>query len=145
MKTLIRYQDAMERLLSEQPEPDRRKTVNARVAEHVRREPHPLPATVWLAVERRLVKGERVYGTPLYPFNGRDARADCFQEIVDALAYCEQFLLQQELLGKQTTDKTDNWVSIQIALLTLAGDILEESCVSREQYAASTLREETDE
>lgn len=57
--------------------------------------PHrPSSGDIWRLViadmeARRLVGIER-YGTPLQPFNGRDALIDAYQEALDLVAYLRQ-------------------------------------------------------
>jgi hypothetical protein len=36
--------------------------------------------------------GRSKYGTPLQPFNGRDALVDLYQELLDAVVYCRQVI-----------------------------------------------------
>ena len=36
--------------------------------------------------------GRSKYGTPLQPFNGRDAIVDLYQELLDAVVYCRQLI-----------------------------------------------------
>lgn len=43
----------------------------------------------------RRQKGIDTYGTPLQPFNGRDARQDLMEEILDACAYARQIHLEE--------------------------------------------------
>jgi hypothetical protein len=45
--------------------------------------------------ERRL-KGKLKYGTFLYPFNGRNAIQDAYEEALDKAIYLKQWLLEQE-------------------------------------------------
>lgn len=56
----------------------------------------------WMAL--RLAAGVERYGTPLRTHNGRDALADCAQEVMDAIAYAEQ--RRQELLDVHCGDTT---------------------------------------
>lgn len=44
--------------------------------------------------QRRLVGIER-YGTPLQPFNGRDALIDLYQELLDAAVYVRQLIAER--------------------------------------------------
>lgn len=48
------------------------------------------------ALRSRREKGIATYGTPLRTGNGRDARTDCAQELLDALAYAWQARLEGE-------------------------------------------------
>ena len=40
--------------------------------------------------------GRSKYGTPLQPFNGRDALTDCYQEILDACVYMRQQIFERD-------------------------------------------------
>lgn len=40
--------------------------------------------------------GTRLYGTPLQPFNGRNALLDAYEEALDLCCYLKQALLEQE-------------------------------------------------
>ena len=53
-------------------------------------------ASIVSALSVRAAAGVRKYGVPLRTFNGRDAREDARQELLDALMY----LAQAELEGK---------------------------------------------
>ncbi len=44
----------------------------------------------------RLNLGIERYGTPLQPFNGRDARRDLIEELLDALFYVTQLYLEEK-------------------------------------------------
>lgn len=62
--------------------------------------PQPSSGDVWLQVikdmeDRRLV-GIRRYGTPLQPFNGRDALVDLYQELLDAVVYIRQLITERD-------------------------------------------------
>lgn len=67
------------------------------------REPKPkpngLPEVVNLVVKDMLERGEegaRRYGTPLQPFNGRDALVDAYQEALDLAVYLRQALFERD-------------------------------------------------
>lgn len=47
-------------------------------------------------VERDALGAER-YGVRLQPFNGRDALADCYQEVLDGIVYARQALIDGDL------------------------------------------------
>lgn len=62
-------------------------------------EPDPVPndrPAVWALViadmQARDAEGRRKYGTPLQPFNGRDALVDAYQEGLDLVVYLRQVL-----------------------------------------------------
>ena len=40
--------------------------------------------------------GRSKYGTPLQPFNGRDALTDIYQEILDAAVYMRQLIFERD-------------------------------------------------
>ena len=40
--------------------------------------------------------GRTKYGTPLQPFNGRDALTDTYQELLDACVYMRQLLYERD-------------------------------------------------
>ena len=40
--------------------------------------------------------GRTKYGTPLQPFNGRDALTDTYQELLDACVYMRQLLFERD-------------------------------------------------
>jgi hypothetical protein len=42
----------------------------------------------------RLEKGLQTYGTPLQPFNGRNALLDLYEEVLDACQYSKQLCLE---------------------------------------------------
>lgn len=47
-------------------------------------------------IKERKAFGLRKYGTPLQPFNQRDALADALEEVVDAAAYLAQALYERD-------------------------------------------------
>ena len=47
-------------------------------------------------IDERTALGVTKYGTPLMTFNGRDARQDRTQEILDFCQYQEQYILELE-------------------------------------------------
>lgn len=47
------------------------------------------------ALLQRKAWGVQKYGTPLQPFNGRNALVDAFQEMLDGAAYVQQALIEQ--------------------------------------------------
>lgn len=47
-------------------------------------------------IERRKLVGVERYGTPLQANNGRDALRDLFEELVDAVNYCAQMLIERD-------------------------------------------------
>jgi hypothetical protein len=73
-------------------------------AERLADQPPPAPSTgdVWRLVladmeQRRLLGIER-YGTPVQPFNGRDALTDAYQELLDLTVYLRQWLAERQAL-----------------------------------------------
>ena len=68
-------------------------------------EPAPVPnerPAVWPLViadmQTRDREGRRKYGTPLQPFNGRDALVDAYQEALDLVVYLRQALEERAAL-----------------------------------------------
>lgn len=49
---------------------------------------------------QRTHQGVKTYGTPLQTFNGRDALQDCLEEIIDALLYLIQAMMEREAQGE---------------------------------------------
>lgn len=47
-------------------------------------------------IEKRKQIGIERYGTPLQPFNGRDALRDVFEEAVDLVTYFAQLLIERD-------------------------------------------------
>lgn len=76
----------------------------AHVADAATPQPPPQPGQtpvlplVIADLEARGVMGEQKYGTPLMAENGRFALMDLYQELLDAVLYAKQGLLQAELL-----------------------------------------------
>lgn len=61
------------------------------------------PAVWGLVVEdmqARDVMGREKYGTPLQPFNGRDALWDAYQEVLDLSVYLRQAIFEKEVKDK---------------------------------------------
>lgn len=66
-------------------------------------EPAPVPNSsvpIWELViadmKERNEIGTKKYGTPLQAFNGRDALVDLTQELMDALVYCKQMMVERD-------------------------------------------------
>lgn len=65
-------------------------------------EPTPMPGvgSVTRAVMADLADREKhgiiKYGTTLQAFNGRNALVDLYQELIDAVQYCRQLLMEEE-------------------------------------------------
>jgi hypothetical protein len=61
---------------------------------------HPGWPSVQGAVRDDLVERERVgvarYGTPLQPYNGRDALLDAYQECMDMACYLKQAIMERD-------------------------------------------------
>jgi hypothetical protein len=67
-------------------------------------EPDPIPnnqVAVWELViadmQKRDEMGREKYGTPLQPFNGRDALWDAYQEALDLVVYLRQAIFEREV------------------------------------------------
>lgn len=78
---------------------DARREVRGRMKD----EPPPIPndrPAVWDMViadmKARDAVGRARYGTPLQPFNGRNALADAYAEALDMAVYLKQAILEQE-------------------------------------------------
>lgn len=64
--------------------------------------------------------GLRKYGTPLQAHNGRDALMDLFQELLDAVLYCKQLIVERDTHNKtETTTDTFSAEDYQNKLLLL--------------------------
>jgi hypothetical protein len=65
-------------------------------------EPAPQPGRVDVAdfvlvdIQERVAAGQRKYGTKLQTGNGRDPLWDLYQELLDAVFYCRQAILERE-------------------------------------------------
>ena len=65
-------------------------------------EPPPKPGRVDVAdyvladIQERVEMGRQKYGTKLQTGNGRDPLWDLYQELLDALFYCRQAILERE-------------------------------------------------
>lgn len=61
--------------------------------------PNDLPQVADLVIadiEERRRKGIAEYGTPLQPFNGRDALWDVYEELLDAVQYLRQHIWERD-------------------------------------------------
>ncbi len=62
--------------------------------------PKPSQGDVWLLVlkdmEERRQHGIEKYGTPVQPFNGRDALVDAYQEALDLCVYLRQAIEERK-------------------------------------------------
>ena len=47
-------------------------------------------------IQRRIDKGMETYGTPLKPFNGRDALQDALEEAIDLVFYLTQAIYERD-------------------------------------------------
>lgn len=56
----------------------------------------PVAEYVLADIEARVKLGKKRYGTLLYTNNGRSALWDLYQELLDAVMYCRQVILEQE-------------------------------------------------
>ena len=84
-----------------QPAPTRDERSSAAVLPEVLAAIHP-ESKVRDDLKARAAEGERTYGTPLFTHNGRDALADAYQEILDAMQYLKQ--AQMEAASGGTLD-----------------------------------------
>lgn len=58
---------------------------------------HPHITTLVLTdLQDRKEAGERAYGTPLQPHNGRDAMRDAYEEALDLALYLRQALYERD-------------------------------------------------
>jgi hypothetical protein len=57
--------------------------------------PHVADELIKDILERK-AKGMETYGTPLQPFNGRDALQDALEEALDLAAYIKQAILERD-------------------------------------------------
>lgn len=83
------------RLLEEQPEPriaDRSEIVMSHM---------PVNGPLGPAVILRAMQGARSYSQPLVTHDGRDTRADLFQELVDALFYSAKLAMEASSAGSE--------------------------------------------
>lgn len=62
--------------------------------------PKPAEGDVWLLVlhdmQERRIHGIEKYGTPVQPFNGRDALVDAYQECLDLCVYLRQAIEERK-------------------------------------------------
>jgi len=56
----------------------------------------PVQDQVIRYIRRRKEVGIKRYGTPLQPFNGRDALRDAFEEAVDLTQYLAQLIIERD-------------------------------------------------
>jgi hypothetical protein len=56
----------------------------------------PVQDQVIAYIERRKQVGIERYGTPLQAHNGRDALRDLFEELIDAVQYLAQVLIERD-------------------------------------------------
>lgn len=85
-------------------------------------EPDPIPnnrPAVWALVvadmQARDAEGRRKYGTPLQPFNGRDALVDAYQEALDLVAYLRQAIAERDALDAAAQRAGRTWARSIIA------------------------------
>ena len=81
---------------------------------HNLNKPEPTPTKndrpiVWhLVMADMMVRdyvGETKYGTPLQPFNGRDALVDAYQEALDLAVYLRQAIYERDTMATKTVGK----------------------------------------
>lgn len=59
-------------------------------------------------MKERDAKGRKEYGVPLVPFNGRNSLLDLYEELLDAVVYIKNLLIEQEaFLKKVNTPPTE--------------------------------------
>lgn len=56
-------------------------------------------------INERVRMGEEKYGTKLMTYNGRRALVDLYQELIDAVMYTKQLLLEEDLTASTESDK----------------------------------------
>jgi hypothetical protein len=70
-------------------------------------DPAPLPEDVrhvLADMRNRDTFGRAKYGTPLQPWNGREALMDAYEEVLDGAVYLRQHLIEQDLVGGSLRD-----------------------------------------
>lgn len=71
-------------------------------------EPPPQPGKQAVAeivlrdIQSRVDAGEQKYGKKLQTFNGRDALWDLYQELIDAVMYLRQAILERDAARRET-------------------------------------------
>lgn len=70
-------------------------------------QPAPIPndqPAMWDLVIEDMKQRDRIgrdrYGTPLQPFNGRDALKDAYEECLDMAAYLKQAIIERDATAK---------------------------------------------
>lgn len=58
---------------------------------------HKVIVEVVKDLNQRSERGKETYGTYLYPYNGRNAIMDAYQEALDLSMYLKQFMLEKEI------------------------------------------------
>lgn len=78
-------------------------------------EPDPIPNdafAVWSLViedmKSRDNAGRLKYGTPLQPFNGRDALVDAYQEALDLVVYLRQAIAERDHYASLERDRQES-------------------------------------
>jgi hypothetical protein len=66
----------------------------------VKNDEPPIAPMVREDLVERALEGEKRYGTPLQPFNGRDALVDAYQETMDAPQYVRQAMYERSVFRK---------------------------------------------
>jgi hypothetical protein len=87
----------------------------------IRPQPEPIENTlgaVWDQViedmEQRNEAGVEKYGTPLQPFNGRDALVDAYQEVLDCAVYLKQRIAEDKLRSVELPTREELLKAIHI-------------------------------
>lgn len=75
---------------------EKRRMAEARQPKPVLNDSEPVWSSVIRDMEIRDQAGRRKYGVPLQAHNGRDAKLDLYQELLDAVVYCKQDLIEEE-------------------------------------------------
>ena len=70
-------------------------TTNTQPAPQKNTHPHVSDELIKDILERK-AKGMETYGTPLQPFNGRDGLQDLFEELLDAVQYLKQVIMERD-------------------------------------------------
>ncbi len=71
------------------------------------------------ALRRRSVEGAKKYGTVLRTNNGRDARVDCYQEVLDGIVYAHQRVLVLGIEPRHAMERL-RWREVRDELISLA-------------------------
>lgn len=85
-------------------------------------------------IKQRKKDGIKKYGTVLQPFNGRNSAIDLYQELIDAVQYCKQLIIERDEMVRiikqmniQLEECLDSLCCIGKAYRPIAEDILLQS------------------